>query len=131
MITVDHRLAPGAKPFHSGPSNMTTSPPIAPTHIRTGVRLMRIGQDTRALLPEFWKTLESELPAILDAFYDHVTREPNLAKLLGKEVPRLKTAQRSHWARLFDGRFDQSYMDGVRQIGMVHNKIGLEPRWYI
>src|SRR4051812_6291988 len=121
MITVDHRLAPGAKPFHSGPSNMTTSPAIAATDIETRGRFMRIARDPRPLLREFWKTLERELPAILDAFYDHVTREPNLAKLLGKEVPRLKTAQRSHWARLFDGRFDQSYMDGVRQIGMVHN----------
>jgi archaellum component FlaC len=110
---------------------MTTSTGTSATDIATRVRFMRIDQDTRGLLREFWKVLEPELPAILDAFYDHVTREPNLAKLLGKEVPRLKVAQRSHWGRLFDGRFDESYMAGVKQIGMVHNKIGLEPRWYI
>jgi hypothetical protein len=46
-------------------------------------------------------------------------------------MPRLKKAQGTHWARLFNGRFDWDYMQGVRAIGLVHNKIGLEPRWYI
>jgi methyl-accepting chemotaxis protein len=110
---------------------MTTAPTGSATDIETRVRFMRIDQDTRGLLREFWKILEPELPAILDAFYAHLTREPNLAKLLGNKVPGLKVAQRSHWTHLFDGRFDQSYMQGVQQIGMVHHKIGLEPRWYI
>jgi methyl-accepting chemotaxis protein len=110
---------------------MTTSSGAAATEIATRLRFMRIDDHTRGLLREFWKILEPELPAILDAFYDHVTREPNLAKLVGNKVPGLKVAQRGHWGRLFDGRFDDAYMEGVRQIGMVHNKIGLEPRWYI
>ena len=92
---------------------MTTSSGAAATDIETRVRFMRIDQDTRSLLREFWKILEPELPAILDAFYDHVTREPNLARLVGKEVSRLKVAQRSLWGRLFDGRFDEAYMAGV------------------
>jgi methyl-accepting chemotaxis protein len=51
--------------------------------------------------------------------------------MLGSEVPRLKAAQRSHWAKLFSGQFDSSYMEAVRTIGVTHHKIGLEPRWYI
>ena len=42
-----------------------------------------------------------------------------------------KSAQGSHWGRLFNGRFDDDYIKGVRTIGLIHNKIGLEPRWYI
>ncbi|WP_439375687.1 protoglobin domain-containing protein [Bradyrhizobium sp. PMVTL-01] len=34
-------------------------------------------------------------------------------------------------ARLFSGRFDEEHIRGVRNIGLAHNKIGLEPRWYI
>ncbi len=110
---------------------MSSAPSSTAADVATRLRFMRIDDHTRSLLREFWKSLEPELPAILDSFYDHVTREPNLAKLLGSQVPRLKGAQRGHWGRLFDGRFDESYLQSVKQIGMVHNKIGLEPRWYI
>ena len=82
-------------------------------------------------LREFWKIAEPALPGILDGFYRHVTKAPQLSSLIGNDIPRLKAAQGSHWARLFNGRFDHEYMKGVRAIGMVHSKIGLEPRWYI
>jgi len=95
------------------------------------LRFMRINDQTGALLHEFWKVVEPTLPAILDEFYTHVAAEPNLARLVGNDIPRLKAAQGSHWGRLFGGRFDEAYFKGVRTIGLVHNKIGLEPRWYI
>lgn len=48
--------------------------------------------------------------------------------MVGNDVPRLKKAQGSHWERLFSGRFDEAYFSGVKTIGLIHNKIGLEPR---
>ncbi len=111
---------------------MNTQTATTDAHDReTRLRFMAITDETGALLREFWKTLEPALPAVLDGFYAHVTREGNLAQLVGSDTPRLKQAQGSHWGRLFNGRFDEAYIQGVRQIGMVHNKIGLEPRWYI
>ncbi|MBI5260807.1 MAG: globin-coupled sensor protein [Bradyrhizobium sp.] len=97
------------------------------------VRLHFMGIEPRTgeVLREFWKIVEPKLPGILEGFYDHVTGEPSLARLIGNDMPRLKKAQGAHWARLFNGRFDHEYMQGVRSIGLVHNKIGLEPRWYI
>ena len=97
----------------------------------TRMRFMRIDAGTGELLREFWKVVEPALPQLLEGFYQHVTREPQLARLIGNDIPRLKRAQGSHWGRLFNGRFDHEYMEGVRAIGLVHNKIGLEPRWYI
>jgi methyl-accepting chemotaxis protein len=95
------------------------------------LRFMRIDAATGKLLREFWTVVEPALPAIIDAFYQHVTKEPHLARMIGDDIPRLKLAQGSHWKRLFNGRFDDEYMQGVRTIGLIHNKIGLEPRWYI
>ena len=97
----------------------------------TRMRFMRIDPTTGELLREFWNVVEPALPGLLEGFYQHVTREPQLARMIGSDIPRLKAAQRSHWARLFNGRFDHEYMQGVRTIGLIHNKIGLEPRWYI
>ena len=95
------------------------------------MRFMRIDAGTGECLREFWQVVEPALPEMLEGFYQHVTREPQLARLIGKDIPRLKAAQGSHWGRLFNGRFDHEYMQGVRTIGLIHNKIGLEPRWYI
>ena len=95
------------------------------------LRYMGVSTRTGELLREFWKMAEPAVPGILDGFYRHIASEPQLSKLIGNDIPRLKSAQGTHWARLFNGRFDDDYLRGVRSIGMVHNKIGLEPRWYI
>ncbi len=98
----------------------------------TRLRFMRINATTSEALREFWPVVEKELPRILEDFYRQLTAEPNLVKLIGNNhVSRLVSAQSAHWGRLFDGKFDEAYIQGVRTIGLVHNRIGLEPRWYI
>jgi methyl-accepting chemotaxis protein len=42
-----------------------------------------------------------------------------------------KKMQMQHWTIIMDGRFDETYESSVTKIGEVHNKLGLEPRWYI
>jgi methyl-accepting chemotaxis protein len=97
----------------------------------TRLRFMRVSEATGTALREFWPSVDKALPAVLDGFYDHLMREPNLAAMLGTQKERLKGVQAAHWSRLFSGRFDDAYIQGVRTIGFIHNKIGLEPRWYI
>ncbi|WP_291648616.1 globin-coupled sensor protein [Bosea sp. (in: a-proteobacteria)] len=113
-------------------TNSNESLPISHTVDReTRMRFMRIDASTSETLRRFWTIVEPRLPAILDAFYAHITTEPEIATLLGRDIPRLKRVQGDHWARLFDGQFDEAYMRGVQTIGRVHNRIGLKPRWYI
>ncbi|RMD61797.1 MAG: chemotaxis protein, partial [Alphaproteobacteria bacterium] len=95
------------------------------------LQFMEVGETVGPLLREFWSVLEPALPEILDGFYGHVTSTPHLREMVGTQIPRLKEAQKAHWARLFSGHFDDAYMQGVRTIGLTHNRIGLEPRWYI
>ncbi|HWA49367.1 MAG TPA: globin-coupled sensor protein [Dongiaceae bacterium] len=92
---------------------------------------MLIGEADRSNLREFWKSVEPALRDMLEGFYRHVGSQPELARLVGDQGPRLKQAQQNHWARLFSGAFDEAYMNGSRQIGLAHSRIGLEPRWYI
>lgn len=99
--------------------------------LRERTNFMRISTETSSLLNEFWPEVEKNLQVILDGFYNHVTSVPALKKLVGDQVPRLKTAQKKHWQGLFSGRFDTDYYNSVHTIGLIHNKIGLEPRWYI
>ena len=95
------------------------------------LQFMEISTETRALMKEFWQVVVPKLPEILTGFYQHAAAVPALAKMVDNQVPRLKKAQAVHWERLFSGRFDEAYFSGVKSIGLLHNKIGLEPRWYI
>jgi hypothetical protein len=92
---------------------------------------MMITPELAAMLPEVWEAIKPALPEILDGFYAHAAAIPSLAKMVGDQVPRLKSAQTTHWERLFSGRFDDAYVQGIRTIGLTHNRIGFEPRWYI
>ncbi len=99
--------------------------------IERRLRYAGITNATGRNLRGFWRIARLALPGILDDFYRHVETEPQLAKLTSGHKERLKSAQASHWERLFSGRFDQSYVQGVYRVGLAHKKIGLEPRWYI
>jgi len=92
---------------------------------------LRIDETTIAELRAFWPRLEPELPRVLDGFYRHVMGIPTLAAMLGGRTETLKAAQGSHWRRLFTDGFDRGYVESARTIGLAHNRIGLEPRWYI
>ncbi|MBB4196651.1 hypothetical protein CCR94_20320 [Rhodoblastus sphagnicola] len=90
-----------------------------------------IRPEERRLLPEIWKAVQPRLPEIIDGFYAHASSVPHLDGMIAGKCPHLKRAQTGHWMQLFSGRFDQAYFTGVRDIGMVHFRIGLEPRWYV
>ena len=74
-----------------------------------------------------------ELPLVMDRFYDHISRfsETNAFFKSRDQMTHAKKMQIQHWTVILDGRFDQTYQTSVNKIGQVHNKLGLEPRWYI
>jgi hypothetical protein len=86
-------------------------------------------QQLRAFKP----VLKQYLPGILDDFYSHIMRQPELAsKIRGQEmIVRLKSAQTEHWMYLLEGRFDLEYCQRVSRIGQAHQRIGLEPAWFL
>ena len=75
----------------------------------------------------------AELGPILDTFYNHVAKFAETAAFFKSRdhMMHAKDMQLKHWAIILDGRFDESYEVSVTKIGEVHNKLGLEPRWYI
>ncbi len=73
------------------------------------------------------------LPSILDVFYDQVGECAETARFFRNRdhMMHAKRMQLMHWGIILDGRFDDAYETSVTKIGEVHNKLGLEPRWYI
>jgi methyl-accepting chemotaxis protein len=93
----------------------------------------QINEATGALLREYKDFIMLELPAVLDQFYDHISRFSETAAFFRnrEHMMAAQQAQLRHWATIMDGRFDEVYEGSITKIGETHNRIGLDPRWYI
>lgn len=98
-------------------------------------RLDFLGFDapTREALSQCRPIIEETLPGALSAFYDVIKSTPAAARFFTDEdqMDSAKGRQQAHWMSIVSGRFDSSYFEGVRRIGLAHSRLGLEPRYYI
>lgn len=105
--------------------------------IEDRIGFLGITDADRQTLRDFFPLLKPHLEQILAAFYDHLRRYPEMARMFGTGPTQDSTmrhaaqAQALHWSRLFTGNFDESYVESVRKVGLTHSRIGLEPRWYL
>ena len=98
------------------------------------LRFLNIDQNALSELREARDILEPAMDEMLDRFYLHLLREPDLQALFADEdaIDRARTAQKSHWLKtLFDGKYDEAHFEKTVQIGRAHARIGLTPNWYI
>ncbi len=97
------------------------------------LKFLGIDADTRAVLQEFLPVVRREMPAMLARFYQHLKQWPALAALFGspERMAAAREAVGRHWLNLLAGVFDEAYVASVREIGMIHARAGVEPRWYI
>jgi signal transduction histidine kinase len=89
-------------------------------------------EDAR-LLSQLRPAFEREAPRVVDEFYEHLTSTPALRPFLRDPgtVERLKRAQVGYIESLTAGTYDEEYAASRLRIGQVHEKIGLEPQWYL
>ncbi|MEN3953252.1 globin-coupled sensor protein [Iodidimonas sp. SYSU 1G8] len=97
------------------------------------VSFVGLDREDSDALAGFLPVIERELPAIIRLFYGNMRKWPQLVAMFRGDsgMDAAGRAQTSHWMKLFSGRFDDDYVVSVRKIGLVHSRIGLDPRWYI
>ena len=101
--------------------------------IRERLKFNMIDEETARILCESKSFILAKMPQILDRFYDHIGNFAETAKFFRtrEHMMHAKKMQLQHWAIIMDARFDETYEASVTKIGEVHNRLGLEPRWYI
>ncbi|MCA0755471.1 globin-coupled sensor protein [Paenibacillus sp. N4] len=84
-------------------------------------------------LAECKPVFEQIVNEVVDRFYDHIGRQPELVALINRvsSIERLKETQRWYWLTLAVGVVDQTYIDNRIKIGAVHSRIGLTTDWYL
>ena len=77
--------------------------------------------------------IQKEIKPALAAFYNQIRSFPEPRKFFSSDSHMATAADRQsqHWDIIASADYGDSYVRGVRTIGEVHARIGLEPRWYI
>ncbi|SUX29638.1 protoglobin domain-containing protein [Chromobacterium vaccinii] len=77
--------------------------------------------------------VESHLEELVTRFYELQTSTPEIALLIGDAdtLQRLRNAQRRYVIDLFSGVYDLEYVNNRLRIGLVHKRIGVEPKLYL
>ena len=68
-----------------------------------------------------------------ERFYQHLLSHPRTASLLQdpQQLEALKKIQANYFAELLESTLDDSYFENRLRVGLAHQRIGLEPAWYL
>jgi diguanylate cyclase len=88
--------------------------------------------DVEALL-HFKGMAEASIDTVVAKFYELQTSVAEIALLIGDAdtLNRLRIAQRKYVLDLFSGVYDLEYVNNRLRIGLVHKRIGVEPKLYL
>jgi len=92
-----------------------------------------LGEADRELLAELGPVLEKHADVFVAAFYRHLLSfEPTRALLRDPVVKeRLLARQREYLLSLSRPDFDEAFLADRRRIGETHERVGLDPSWYL
>jgi hypothetical protein len=96
-------------------------------------QLVRLGTEEVQLLLNSKPVIEEEIDRIVEEFYQVQTSDEEISLLIGDAdtLRRLHVAQRQYVIDLFSGRTDIEYVNNRLRIGLVHKRIGVEPKLYL
>ncbi|ALK08654.1 globin-coupled sensor protein [Blastochloris viridis] len=106
---------------------------VADTALAKRAAFIRIDDETRRHLRELSPVVAACMPPALDKFYQHIAATPDMARLFRspERIAHARMRQMQHWALITEATFDEAYVASVSSVGRTHNKLGLEPGWYI
>jgi diguanylate cyclase len=89
-------------------------------------------QDVQALVM-CRSAIEESIDSLVARFYELQTSVPEISLLIGDSdtLARLQNAQRGYILDLFSGNYDLEYVNNRLRIGLVHKRIGVEPKLYL
>lgn len=106
---------------------------VTPEKIRRRLEYYRIGPDDVAAMAEIHSLIDPMIGSIIEVFYAHIGKFVSLNKIINDHstVDALKKSLVRFIARLGTDMGSKAYVEERLQVGLVHCKIGLKPRWYL
>lgn len=106
---------------------------ISDVEIANRMSLLGLNNDTLKILSSYKLLVEDNIDMIVDEFYEKQTEIDEITLLIGDAdtLVRLHNAQRKYVIDMFSGNYDSEYVNNRLRIGMVHKRIGVEPKLYL
>ena len=106
---------------------------ISDVEIANRKALLGLDDETLTRLSNLKQIIEDNIDLIVDEFYEKQTEIDDISLLIGDAdtLFRLRTAQRKYVIDLFSGIYDTEYVNNRLRIGLVHKRIGVEPKLYL
>jgi diguanylate cyclase (GGDEF)-like protein len=101
--------------------------------IHRRMELLDLTQGELDLLTAQQPVIERNLDFIVTKFYAQQTSFDEIALLIGDSdtLMRLRAAQTRYIQQLFAGDYGHNYVNGRLRIGLVHKRIGVEPKLFL
>jgi rsbT co-antagonist protein RsbR len=96
-------------------------------------RFFEIGPEDLERLAALRPRAEERSHALVERLYELILGHPESRAFFGDEtvVRRVKNLQRQYFLGLFAGVCDARYVEDRLRVGAAHERIGLQPKWYI
>ena len=106
---------------------------ISDVEILHRMELLNLSKEELNILSSHKIIIEDNIDVIVDEFYEKQTEIDDISLLIGDAdtLRRLRSAQRKYVMDLFSGNYDSEYVNNRLRIGMVHKRIGVEPKLYL
>jgi signal transduction histidine kinase len=103
-----------------------------PTDYLERLEFLQLEVSDAALLAELGDRYEAVAEQLEERFYRHLLATPRTRALLDEAtLGRLKHSQRAYFQRMLGGEYGRSYAEGRFRAGAAHQRVGLEPAWFI
>ncbi|GED34755.1 EAL domain-containing protein [Brevibacillus centrosporus] len=85
------------------------------------------------LIAKLRPVVVSQIDRITSSFYEAILDVDSLKQTVTKftTVERLRQTLSNHLIEMFEGKIDSAFIEKRLKIAMVHQKIGLPPKWYM
>ncbi len=119
--------------FHDTQKSLLEQMKISDAEIRHRLDLVEFHAADAAALASASALIEEYVDEVVSEFYANQLQISAISMLIGdsETLARLKTAQHQYIVDLFTGVYDSAYVNNRLRIGLVHKRIGVEPKLYL
>jgi len=106
---------------------------IGEIDISSRMEVLGLSKEELQILFSHQSLIEDNIDVIVEEFYEKQTEIDEISLLIGDAdtLHRLRNAQRRYVLDLFSGHYDGQYVNNRLRIGMIHKRIGVEPKLYL
>jgi len=117
------------------PTDLTLLEQVQLHEIEIGRRMemLEITDEDKSLLKRCQGIFEHNVDSVVKEFYEKLLAINEISLIIGDAdtLGRLKSYQRKYILDLFSGYYDSQYANNRLRIGLVHKRIGVEPKYYL